>query len=169
MHTDPPCIHDGTTPHPFGYHKGSLGHAVWPDKLGSHMAELFSSTGYATGMFGKWHIGDTPGRYPTDQGFDEWYGVANTTRVHCAHPSWSVGPIRFLLPVLVMKLYTWLTYCQLLRRWRTTRCQMTESSMESTNSTFLWGSKRSRTERGFIVYNNNVYGYKWRNWKMCTS
>ena len=43
------------------------------------MAELFSSAGYATGMFGKWHIGDVPGRFPTDQGFDEWYGVANTT------------------------------------------------------------------------------------------
>ncbi|MEX0331014.1 MAG: arylsulfatase [Puniceicoccaceae bacterium] len=43
------------------------------------MAELFSDAGYKTGMFGKWHIGDTPGRFPTDQGFDEWYGVANTT------------------------------------------------------------------------------------------
>jgi arylsulfatase len=43
------------------------------------LAELFSSAGYRTGMFGKWHIGDTPGRFPTDQGFDEWYGVANTT------------------------------------------------------------------------------------------
>jgi arylsulfatase len=43
------------------------------------MAELFSDAGYSTGMFGKWHIGDTPGRFPTDQGFDEWYGVANTT------------------------------------------------------------------------------------------
>lgn len=43
------------------------------------MAELFSRAGYATGMFGKWHIGDTPGRFPTDQGFDVWYGVANTT------------------------------------------------------------------------------------------
>jgi arylsulfatase len=43
------------------------------------MAELFADAGYATGMFGKWHIGDTPGRFPTDQGFDEWYGVANTT------------------------------------------------------------------------------------------
>ena len=43
------------------------------------MAELFSDAGYKTGMFGKWHIGDVPGRLPTDQGFDEWYGVANTT------------------------------------------------------------------------------------------
>jgi arylsulfatase len=43
------------------------------------MAELFSDAGYRTGMFGKWHLGDTPGRLPTDQGFDEWFGVANTT------------------------------------------------------------------------------------------
>ncbi len=43
------------------------------------MAELMSDAGYATGMFGKWHLGDTPGRFPTDQGFDEWFGVANTT------------------------------------------------------------------------------------------
>jgi arylsulfatase A-like enzyme len=43
------------------------------------IAELFSGVGYQTGMFGKWHIGDVPGRFPTDQGFDEWYGVANTT------------------------------------------------------------------------------------------
>ena len=43
------------------------------------MPELFSEAGYATGMFGKWHLGDTQGRFPTDQGFDEWYGIANTT------------------------------------------------------------------------------------------
>jgi arylsulfatase len=43
------------------------------------LAELFHEQGYATGMFGKWHLGDTPGRFPTDQGFDEWYGIANTT------------------------------------------------------------------------------------------
>jgi arylsulfatase len=43
------------------------------------MAEKFSEADYATGMFGKWHIGDIPGRFPTDQGFDEWFGVANTT------------------------------------------------------------------------------------------
>jgi arylsulfatase len=30
-------------------------------------------------MFGKWHLGRTDGRFPTDQGFDEWYGVPNST------------------------------------------------------------------------------------------
>ncbi len=43
------------------------------------MAEMLSQAGYATGMFGKWHLGRTEGRFPTDQGFDEWYGVPNST------------------------------------------------------------------------------------------
>ncbi|MFY0628203.1 MAG: arylsulfatase [Reichenbachiella sp.] len=43
------------------------------------MAEMLSDAGYATGMYGKWHLGRTKGRFPTDQGFDEWYGIPNTT------------------------------------------------------------------------------------------
>ena len=43
------------------------------------MAEMLSDDGYATGMFGKWHLGQTKGRFPTDQGFDEWYGIPNST------------------------------------------------------------------------------------------
>jgi arylsulfatase len=43
------------------------------------MAEMLSKAGYATGMFGKWHLGRTKGRFPTDQGFDEWYGIPNST------------------------------------------------------------------------------------------
>lgn len=43
------------------------------------MANMLSDAGYATGAFGKWHLGDSPGRYPTDQGFDEWYGIPNST------------------------------------------------------------------------------------------
>jgi arylsulfatase len=43
------------------------------------MAEMLADEGYATGMYGKWHLGRTEGRFPTDQGFDEWYGIPNTT------------------------------------------------------------------------------------------
>ena len=43
------------------------------------MAEMLSAVGYATGAFGKWHLGHTEGRYPTDQGFDEWYGIPNSS------------------------------------------------------------------------------------------
>jgi arylsulfatase len=43
------------------------------------LAELLSDAGYATGMFGKWHLGHTEGRFPTDQGFDEWYGIPNSS------------------------------------------------------------------------------------------
>jgi arylsulfatase len=43
------------------------------------LAEMLSSAGYATGMFGKWHLGHTQGRFPTDQGFDEWLGIPNSS------------------------------------------------------------------------------------------
>lgn len=43
------------------------------------LAEMLSKAGYATGIFGKWHLGATEGRYPTDQGFDEWYGIPNSS------------------------------------------------------------------------------------------
>jgi len=43
------------------------------------LAELLSEEGYATGIFGKWHLGDTEGRYPTGQGFDEWMGIPRSS------------------------------------------------------------------------------------------
>ena len=43
------------------------------------MAEMLSDAGYSTGMFGKWHLGRTAGRLPTNQGFDEWYGIPSST------------------------------------------------------------------------------------------
>ncbi|PYQ55053.1 MAG: arylsulfatase [Acidobacteria bacterium] len=39
------------------------------------LAELLSAQGYATGIWGKWHLGSSEGRLPTRQGFDEWYGI----------------------------------------------------------------------------------------------
>ena len=43
------------------------------------LAELLSQQGYATAHFGKWHLGDVPGRFPSDRGFDQWYGIPRTT------------------------------------------------------------------------------------------
>lgn len=43
------------------------------------LPQLLSAQGYATAHFGKWHLGDVPGRFPSDRGFDEWYGIPRTT------------------------------------------------------------------------------------------
>ena len=39
------------------------------------IAELLSDAGYATALYGKWHVGSKIGRHPNDQGFDEWWGI----------------------------------------------------------------------------------------------
>jgi len=54
---------------------GEYGLTQWEYTL----AEMLSDAGYETAMFGKWHLGDSKGRYPTDQGFDEWYGIPNSS------------------------------------------------------------------------------------------
>jgi arylsulfatase A-like enzyme len=43
------------------------------------LAELVKPLGYATAMYGKWHVGDAAGRAPTHQGFDEWYGIPHSS------------------------------------------------------------------------------------------
>ena len=43
------------------------------------MGQLFKDAGYATAIFGKWHLGDTPQSLPTAHGFDEYYGIPPNT------------------------------------------------------------------------------------------
>jgi len=46
------------------------------------IAEALKSIGYATALFGKWHLGGNRPegqREPTDQGFDEFYGIPRTS------------------------------------------------------------------------------------------
>jgi arylsulfatase len=42
------------------------------------IAQLLSAQGYATGIWGKWHLGSAEARMPTNRGFDEWYGIPRT-------------------------------------------------------------------------------------------
>src|SRR5262249_62107071 len=50
------------------------GVTLWEVAIG----ELLSARGYATGIWGKWHLGSAEARFPTHQGFDEWYGIPRT-------------------------------------------------------------------------------------------
>ena len=43
------------------------------------LAEVLKDENYSTAIFGKWHLGKEEGRYPTDQGFDQWWGISNST------------------------------------------------------------------------------------------
>jgi len=51
------------------------------------VAEVFKQAGYATGITGKWGLGepDTTG-LPNRQGFDEWFGYLNQRRAHTYYP-----------------------------------------------------------------------------------
>lgn len=42
------------------------------------IAEILGEVGYISSCLGKWHIGAEDGRWPTDHGFDEWYGPLRT-------------------------------------------------------------------------------------------
>jgi arylsulfatase A-like enzyme len=66
-------VRSGTYKVPFPG-EGPQGLSPWEYTL----SKLLSDAGYATAMYGKWHLGETPGRLPTDQGFDEWWGYKNS-------------------------------------------------------------------------------------------
>jgi arylsulfatase A-like enzyme len=54
------------------------GITLWEETI----PEALKTLGYATALYGKWHIGGTnwvKGRAPTDQGFDDWYGIPMTS------------------------------------------------------------------------------------------
>jgi arylsulfatase A-like enzyme len=63
--------------------QGEYGLAPWEYTMG----ELFSDAGYATALYGKWHVGEDHGRLPIDQGFDEWFGIKNTSD-ECGYTSY---------------------------------------------------------------------------------
>lgn len=50
------------------------------------MAEMLKANGYATAIFGKWHLGDDPKFLPTRHGFDEFLGIPYSNDMWPYHP-----------------------------------------------------------------------------------
>ena len=67
------AIRSGTHSVPIGS-TGGWGLVAWERTLG----ELLAEAGYTCAAYGKWHVGEGAGRWPTDRGFEEWYGPPRT-------------------------------------------------------------------------------------------
>ncbi|MDR0871203.1 MAG: sulfatase [Planctomycetaceae bacterium] len=50
------------------------------------IAEVLKKKGYATAIFGKWHLGDKPEFLPPNQGFDEYFGLPYSNDMWNRHP-----------------------------------------------------------------------------------
>jgi arylsulfatase A-like enzyme len=50
------------------------------------LGEVFKSRGYATAIFGKWHLGDRDPFLPPDHGFDEYFGLPYSNDMWPKHP-----------------------------------------------------------------------------------
>jgi arylsulfatase A-like enzyme len=70
---------------------GILGALGPKSRIGLHsdevtIAEVLKPRGYATAIYGKWHLGDDPSFLPTRQGFDEYYGLPYSNDMWPFHP-----------------------------------------------------------------------------------
>lgn len=77
----------GCYPNRLGIH-GALGpnSAIGLSTTEMTLAELVKQRGYATGMFGKWHLGDAPQFLPPRHGFDEYFGLPYSNDMWPLHP-----------------------------------------------------------------------------------
>ncbi|MDR7189541.1 arylsulfatase [Microbacterium sp. BE35] len=66
-------VRSGTHSVPLGAPDG-WGLVAWERTLG----DVLTDAGYACAAYGKWHVGEGPGRWPTDHGFREWAGPPRT-------------------------------------------------------------------------------------------
>ncbi len=50
------------------------------------LADVLKAQGYATAIFGKWHLGDAPNLLPNAHGFDEYFGFPYSNDMWPRHP-----------------------------------------------------------------------------------
>ena len=61
--------------------RAGINGALMPESKGglgtdeTTIADILKSAGYRTGMVGKWHLGNRPGFFPTEHGFDSYFGL----------------------------------------------------------------------------------------------
>ncbi len=59
-------------------------HGIHEDEI--TLGELFQSRGYATAIYGKWHLGHHEPHLPTRHGFDDFYGIPYSNDMWPYHP-----------------------------------------------------------------------------------
>src|SRR5581483_8294275 len=67
---------------------GALNHTstVGLSRRETLLSELCKTQGYATAIYGKWHLGHQPPFLPTRRGFDEWLGIPYSNDNGPLHP-----------------------------------------------------------------------------------
>ena len=61
--------------------RAGINGALMPESKGglgadeTTLADILKTAGYRTGMVGKWHLGNKPGFFPTEHGFDSYFGL----------------------------------------------------------------------------------------------
>lgn len=71
------------------------------------IAELLKKHGYATGLVGKWNLGDVPGSHPSDKGFDYSYFFSGALTRYVADPVDSNRYVDVRLPWSFSDLPAW--------------------------------------------------------------
>ncbi|MEM1324674.1 MAG: sulfatase [Bacteroidota bacterium] len=67
-----------------GAYSPNVGKGLHPQE--QTIAELLKPLGYATAIYGKWHLGSEPELLPTRQGFDEYFGIPYSNDMWPLHP-----------------------------------------------------------------------------------
>ncbi|TVZ16591.1 sulfatase [Maribacter sp. MAR_2009_72] len=74
------------------------------------LAEMFKAKGYATAIFGKWHLGDQQQFMPNNHGFDEYFGIPYSNDMWPLHPQqgpiFDFGPLPLYENTTVLKTLT---------------------------------------------------------------
>ena len=88
--------------------RGAILTGSYPNRIGIHnafgpnsnsginqdeytLAEMLKENGYATGIFGKWHLGSKKEFFPTNHGFDQFYGILYSNDMWRWHPEYPEG------------------------------------------------------------------------------